>query len=175
MPNGFNFYRVFCSTPGILDEEREAFLETLAAVNENFAMPSKRLFVPVVCLGAVNTGAYNGAVRENVRDADFFIQILGHTWGVESAEFEDLFDYAVECRDNPQLRMRQVAVFLKQLPANKLKSAVSEFRRRVSGDPFTGLDELKSKLTSLLQDWLSRLPPGPPSISPPSPTSAETR
>src|SRR5271168_962501 len=101
MPHGFDFYRVFCSTPGTLDEEQNAFLETVGAVNESFAIGSKRLFVPVVCLGAANTGAYNGAVRQNVRDADFFVQILGHSWGVESAEFEELFEYAIECRDRP--------------------------------------------------------------------------
>jgi len=163
MPHEFDFYRVFCSTPGLLDDEQEAFLEVLGDVNEQHAVHTKRLFVPVVCLGAANTGAYNGAVRQNVLDADFFIQILGHSWGVESAEFEDLYDYAIECRDDAALRMRHVALLLKDLPELKLKSSVAVFRKRpgLASQSFRDRVELKTQLDVLLQTWLAELPTRP--------------
>jgi hypothetical protein len=163
MPHGFDFYRVFCSTPGTLDEEQDTFLNAVGEVNEQYAIGTKRLFVPVVCRGAANSGGYNGALRENVRDADFFVQILGHSWGAESAEFEDLFDYACECRDEAGLRMRHVALFLKDLPPAKLKPTAAAFREKHTGaaETFRDSGELSVKLSALLKDWLGGLPAAP--------------
>jgi hypothetical protein len=160
MPHGFDFYRIFCSTPGTLDDEQDIFLSVLGEVNEQFAHRTKRLFVPVVCRGAANSGAYNGALRQNVRDADFFVQILGHSWGAESAEFEELFDFATECHEDDEARMRDVALLFKDVPAARLKPTASAFREKyaLAAETFRDLAELDSKLSALLQNWLAGLP-----------------
>jgi hypothetical protein len=163
MVDPFRFHRVFCSTPGSLDEEQRIFLNALAEANEREGLAEKRLFVPVICLGAANTGAYNGAIRENVRDADFFVQILGHSWGVESAEFEDLFYYAIDCRDSAGLPMREVVVFLKDVAPGRMKPAVAQFRESLAGTQgiekheFSESEQLMSGLLSLLTGWLTAL------------------
>jgi hypothetical protein len=162
MPDGFSMYRVFYSTPGNLEFERRACHDTTGAVNENGGMDAGVLFIPVTLRGAAAAGGVNAAVLENVRDAHFFVQVFGRNWGPAAAGSSDLFEYALECRADPALPMREVAVLLKAVdPAQSPEAAefLQSMERR--GYPkvsaFDSVPELERTLTELLTAWRASL------------------
>jgi hypothetical protein len=156
MPEGFSMYRVFYSTPGNLEFERRACHDTTGAVNENGGMDAGVLFIPVTLRGAAAAGGVNAAVIENIRDADFFVQVFGRNWGPAAANASELFEYALECRADGALPMREVAVLLK---AGAPSPEAAEFRAGIEarGYPevlaFDSLPALQRTLTELLTAW----------------------
>ena len=159
----FKMYRVFCSSPGGLDDERDVFVDTLGRVNENGGVDAEILLIPIVLRGLASAGGALGTVLQNVRDADFFVQLLDTSWGPPWAEFHRLFDMALSCRNDVNLPMKEIGVFLKQRDLPDYQSDVAEFRRRVmeipgiTVYPFRDSPELDRQLTSLLTAWRESL------------------
>ena len=154
-------YRVFYSTPGNLEFERRACHDSTGAVNENGGMDIGVLFIPVTLRGAAAAGVMNAAVLENIRDAHFFVQVFGRNWGPAAANASELFEYALECRADPTLPMREVAVLLKAVGQDSPEAA--EFRTTIEarGYPqvfvFDSVPELERTLTELLTAWRASL------------------
>ncbi len=98
----FRFVRVFCSTPGDLEPERQAFHRALNDVNELEGMPRGVLFVPVsIVPNLTNKEWFQSAINENVRECAFFVQL--------GMNFEREYKLAQECMADPALPMRDVA------------------------------------------------------------------
>lgn len=156
----FAMYRIFCSSPGDLDVERELFQDVIGRSNEDGGLADGVLFVPVILRGlAASLGNSLPAVRQNVRDADFFVQILGTSWGPDAAGFADLFELAVERRGAFNVDMREVAVFLKDVDPGRIQPAVTSFRERagtldrVPVSVFKNPLELEQRLLATLTAW----------------------
>jgi hypothetical protein len=167
MPD-FKMYRVFCSTSAMLEDERRTFHDHTGTVNENGGVESGILFIPVTLRGDAATGGMRAAVMQNVRDADFFVQILGNSWGPPSAGFEELFDLALDCRSDSALPMRDVAVLLKKTDPSRLKPDVAQFRATAEQNAnlkvmyFEDSPSLIERITELLTGWREQLKATPP-------------
>jgi hypothetical protein len=163
MATNYLIHRVFCSTPGDLEELRRVFDHQIGAVNEALGLPRQVLFAAVSCRPATGAGFFNAEIRENIRQCSFFIQVLGESWGPPAAKLQQAFALAVACREDPQLPMREVAVFFEEVPAERCSAEVTEFRQSVEKYPdcnvypFPDSDGFRHLLDDQLQRWLGSL------------------
>ena len=76
----YAMHRIFCATPGDLEEERLAFYKVMGDFNEAHAMPRGVLFVSIsiVPYGG-DKRVYQGAVSENIRSCRYYIQVLANS------------------------------------------------------------------------------------------------
>jgi len=135
MAVNFLIHRVFCSTAGDLEELRRVFDHQTGVVNEAVGMPRRVLLAPVSCPPATGTGFFNAEIRENIRQCSFFVQVLGDSWGPPAAKLQRAYELAIACRDDPKLPMREVALFLEAVPAERCSADVIEFLR-IQSRPF---------------------------------------
>jgi hypothetical protein len=112
MPHGFDDYRVFVSAPGDLDRDRQACYDAISDVNEKTAMPAKVLLVSVGLRENNQVEGHRGIVADNIRWSSYFIQLFEDDWGPRDV-FRKLFMVALECKDDPNMPMRDVVVCLK--------------------------------------------------------------
>ena len=156
-------YRVFCSTPAILEEERRAFHDQIGNFNEDGGLAAGILFIPVTLRGDAAVGGVRAAVHQNVRDADFYVQILGHSWGSSEAGLDDLFELALDCLADPALPMRRIAVLLKAVDPDRIKPDVARFRAVVEQNDkckvmhFEDTASLTERITEMLASWRREL------------------
>jgi hypothetical protein len=150
----YRMYRVFCATPSDseadLEHERQAFYEVVGQLNEVEAMPLGILFVPVSVLpNLTNMTVFQPSVDENVRACKFFVQVLDHTWGPATRNFEHSYQLATEC-------CAGVSLLLKVPNGRQIEPRVASLRE--SHDPratdFEGIDDFKVRLRSQLSVWL---------------------
>ena len=150
----YRMYRVFCATPSDsqadLEDERHAFYEVVGDLNEAEAMPDGILFVPVSVLpNLTSLIAFQPSVDENVRACTFFVQVLQHTWGPPTRNFEHQYQLATQC-------CKSVSVMVKAPNGLPVEPSVAGFRE--SQNPpivdFQSLDDFRTALRSQLSDWL---------------------
>jgi hypothetical protein len=149
----YRMYRVFCATPGDseddLERERQAFYDVIGEVNEAEGMPLGILFVPVsVPPQITNKTSFQSLVDDNVRACTFFVQVLHHSWGPSTRNFEREYQLAKECCADPHLPMEGMSVFVKAI-----EPGVAAFKG--SASEFNNIDELKTGLRSQLSLWLA--------------------
>lgn len=158
----YRMYRVFCATPGDsetgLEAERQAFHEVMGQVNGAEAMPEGILFVPVSILpNLTNKAVFQPAVDENVRACAFFVQVLDHTWGPATRNFEREFQLAMQSYADPALPMKGVSLFFKDPGGKQVEPGVAQLRKPGQGVPvfdFSSLDDFTIHLRSQLSAWL---------------------
>jgi hypothetical protein len=130
MTHGFDDYRVFISAPGDMDRDRQACYDAISQVNAEVAMPAKILLVPVGLRENAQIEGHRSIVSDNVRWSSYFIQLFQDDWGPREL-FRKLFLLANECRDDPQLPMREAVVCLKSAP-NETDERVLAWRRELA-------------------------------------------
>jgi len=160
----YRMYRVFCATPGDLEDERQAFHKALSDVNATEAMPRGILLVSVSILPHMsNKLAYQAVVDENVRACTFYIQVLHETWGPSFRNFEREYKLAHKLRAEGG-DMKDLAVFFKAAGDREIEPAVSKFRAALAangGPPaleFAEPSEFQDQLRAQLSAWLKTLP-----------------
>lgn len=157
----YTMHRIFCATPGDLEEERLAFYKVMGDFNEAHAMPRGILFVSIsiVPYGG-DKRVYQGAVSENIRSCRYYIQVLEDTWGPPQKNFER--DYAVARRsmEDPALPMQEVAVlFKKPLLPHQVEPGVAQLKESMGAGEFSTLEEYGKQLQQLLTGWLEAVSP----------------
>jgi hypothetical protein len=157
----FQTHRVFCATPGDLEEERRAFQDVAGRLNEEEGMPRGLLFAPVTIVPSVlDKRAFQGAVNENIRSCSFFVQVLEDTWGPPEKNFERDYALALRCAADPALPMREVAVLCKRpLLPHRVEPEVAELKRRLDSPDFVSIAEFEQRLRDLLSRWFAALSP----------------
>jgi hypothetical protein len=158
----FRMVRIFCATPGDseddLEAERQAFHEVVGQLNEAEEMPPGILLVPVSVLPHLaNMIFFQQSIDENVYACTFFVQLLHHTWGPATRNFERVYRLATECCADPRFPMKGVSLFLKAPDGRQIEPGVAWLRESVSAKHFGSLDELKTDLRSQLSVWLKDL------------------
>lgn len=118
-------HRIFCATPGDLEEERLAFYKVMGEFNEAEAMPLGILFVSIsIVPHMIDKRPYQAVVGENIRSCRHYIQVLEDTWGPPQRNFERDYALASQCVGDPSLPMHEVAVlFKKPLVPNQVEPA----------------------------------------------------
>jgi len=150
----YRMYRLFCATPGDseadLENERQAFYEVVGELNEAEAMPLGILFVTVSVLpNLTNMTVFQPAVDENVRACRFFVQVLDHTWGPATRNFEHSYRLATQC-------CAGVSLLLRVPNGRQIGPGVAALRE--SQGPraidFEVIDDFRVRLRSQLSVWL---------------------
>jgi len=161
----YRMHRIFCATPGDLEQECEVFYDAVCDVNGARCMPHGLLLVALSVPGTtVDKRPYQAAVGDNVRSCRYYVQILEDTWGPAERNFEREYMLALRCLDDPALPMQDVAIFFKKpLVPHQVDPRVSEFReqRRNQGRllEFDSPDQFRRLLDGVLAGWMATLVP----------------
>ena len=130
----YEMYRVFCALPGEFGEERLGFYDAVGEFNGTVGMPRGILFVPVV-VSSARRAASPLDVNANIRASSFYIEVLAEDSKPVERNRRLGYRLAEECRTDPALPMREVAV-------------VRE------GADFSDLAGFKQRVRGLLSDWI---------------------
>ena len=161
MAHGFEDYRVFISAPGDLEEDRRACQAAVSQANETTAMPAKLLLVSVGLRDHDQISGNRGAVSDNVRWSSYFVQIFQDDWGPRDL-FRKLFLFAIECRDDASMPMREVVVCLKDAP-HETAAEILAFRRELDERQdvrvirYGNENQLQSQLEEVCKGWARSL------------------
>jgi hypothetical protein len=161
MPHGFDAFRIFISSPGDLERDRDACQEAIAQINESTAMPEKVLLVSVGLRDNEQISGNRGITSDNVRWSAFFIQIFQDDWGPRDL-FRKLFLLALECRDDQAMPMREVLLCLKDAPQETDREILAfrkelEDRQELRIVRYSSVDELKKQLMNVCEGWAREL------------------
>ena len=161
----YQMYRVFCGAPGDLEQERQAFYQAVGDFNEARAMPQNILLVAVSLPDTtLDKRPYQAVLGENIRACRYYIQLLEDTWGPPQRNFERDHALALACADDPEMPMKEVAVFFKKpLLPHQVEEGVRELKasKQAQGTyaEFATAAELARLLEPLFERWLSTLAP----------------
>src|SRR5690348_4019000 len=130
----YQMHRVFCATPGDLEEERQAFYEVMAELNQEEAMPRGILLVSLSIVPYVtDKRAFQGAVSENIRSCRYYVQVLEDTWGPPQKNFERDYALALRSVSDPELPMQDAAVFFKKpLLPHRVEPEVQQLKEQAN-------------------------------------------
>jgi hypothetical protein len=157
MPHGFDAYRIFISSPGDLERDRQACHDAIAAVNESCAMPAKILLVSVGLRENSQIESSRSAVSDNVRWSTYFIQMFQDDWGPRDL-FRKIFLLALECRDDAAMPMRDVVICLKDAP-HETNPQILAFRAELEGRQgvrvlrYSQPEEIRRQLEEICTEW----------------------
>jgi hypothetical protein len=150
---------VFLGAPGNSAAELRAFLEAVGEINEAEGMARGRLFVPV---NVSRKGYPQEVIEDNIRHSRYYVLALEDTIGVAGNTFERDLWVARRCLADPNLEMKDVVVFLKELaPGQPLQAGAGEFREAVRKRDglrvfdFADASEFKANMRALLSTWLA--------------------
>jgi hypothetical protein len=147
--HGFDVHDVFCSTPGNLEAELDAFHRVLGEINEKSGMPRKTLFAGL-CLKSDNLIFVAGeAAKVNIRYCTYFVQVLDKSWGPVGL-FRELYDVAIACVLDDQSPMRGAAIFAKAAALIEIPEGAPIYR-------YDDIASFEAQLRTLLKDWLDGL------------------
>jgi len=122
-------------------------------------MPGKVLLVTVGLRDNAAISGFRSAVSDNVRWSTYFVQLFEDDWG-ERDMFRKLFLLALECRDNPDMPMCDVAVCVKNAPHERNPDILA-FRRELEEQKNIRLirygtaEELKEQFKDVCDQWAS--------------------
>ena len=156
--HGFDMHRAFISTPGDLQCEQQACRAAIGEVNEKEAMPQKNLLVSVGLPHDDQIVGYRAAVADNVRQCTFFIQVFQDDWGPKNL-FRKMLLLAADCRDDSNLPMRDVVIFLKDAP-HETDPEILAFRNELESRQdmlvfrFKDCETLKSQVADVCGAWV---------------------
>ncbi len=130
----YDMHRVFCALPAEMREERLAFSRAVGDFNTEEASGHGFLFVPVAASSAMQA-AYPAEVRANIRACRHYIHVL--PTGASSPESDPNYAFALDCRADNSLPMREAVV----LPR----------------EDFSNVPEFQQRIRALLARWLTEL------------------
>jgi hypothetical protein len=150
---------VFLGAPGNSADELKAFLEAVAEINQAEGIARGRLFAPV---SSSRKGYPQNVIEENIRNSRYYVLAVEDTIGIAGNTFERDLWVACRCQADPNLEMKEVVVFLKQLAAGQpLQAGAGEFREAVRKQDglrvfdFADAGEFKARMRALLSGWLA--------------------
>jgi hypothetical protein len=162
----YDMHRIFCATPGDLEDERQAFYQIMSEVNEAQAMQRDVLLVSVsITPSMADMRPFQPAIKENIQACRYYIQLLEDTWGAPQKNFEREYALARKYSADPGLPMKEVAVlFKKPLLPHKVEAEITDLKQTLRADgnsllEFDGPDEFKAILRPLLERWLETIAP----------------
>ncbi len=154
---GYVMHRVFCAAPEGLEPERRAFYEIVSEFNSAAAMSRGVLLVPVSVVPRVSSFApFDGAIRENIRQSRYYIQVFALDFGPPERDFRPLFEEARRACGNGTLRE---VVVLSKTPGPVVPNGIRSFE-------FQDAEKYRNLLLALFREWLEDIAPAaePPAL-----------
>jgi hypothetical protein len=160
MPNEYTFHRLVCSTPPGLEEERDLFLKALNEFGERVTIPDWVLLAPASFPEAFDATLHQGAVKNNIKHAAFFLGIFGQD--PADVVYKRFAEYAVECADDPDLALHRVTLLFKD--AGDVAPEILALRERMSAickdvRVFHKTKELPKIFEEILAGWYTCIRP----------------
>ena len=157
----YALHRIFCSTPGDLESERQAFHDVIGEVNEAEGVRRNVLFAPVSIVPLMmNKLFYQPAVDANIRECKFFVQVLQHTWGPPEKNCESDYHLACRLQDDPGSPVEQIALFFRTADGLEVEPGILQLKSSLQSQPgraayeFASLEDYKRQLRNQLSEWL---------------------
>ncbi len=150
-------HRIFCATPGDLEQERLAFYQVMSEFNASHAMPRGVLFVSLSIVPTVaDMRPFQAVVLENIRSCRYYIQVLEDSWGPPQKNFEREYAVAARCAADPELPMQETAVFFKKpLLPHRVEPEIKELAASLpQAAHFEKIEQFREQLHVLLARWL---------------------
>jgi hypothetical protein len=150
----FQLNRVFCATSWELEGERRAFYDVVGEVNETHGSRAGAMYVPVSLVNVRDKRPLQYTVEENIRDSVGYLLALSGDWGPIERNFERDLRLALDCRRDPALPMRNVALLLRRSPASPPSFLADLAATGVSPISFDDIPGFRSEAQRLLTEWL---------------------
>jgi len=154
-------FNVFLGAPEGLELERRAFHEAVGESNQAEGLPRGTLFVPLFTSRKIHE---QEAIDSNIQTSTYYLLALDDNWGPPGRSFEHDLHFALACREDPTLPMREVVVLVKKQAGDRpLDPGLSAFRNRAPGpsDPrrieFDSPQQFKTIVNELFRGWLREL------------------
>lgn len=175
MPEDIALYRVFIATPGGLDPERRAFVQTLDRYNVAEAMHRQAMFFPVGWEDTLaGVGRPQSLINRDLDKCDYFLLVLWDRWGTPpggdpqyTSGTEEEYRLAIAHLQDSKHPLSQVIVFFKTIedpkllqdPGEQLKKVLAfrkelETSRSILFYAFADIEEFKERLRRHLAEWL---------------------
>jgi hypothetical protein len=174
MPEDIALYRIFIATPGGLDQERRAFVQTLDRYNVAEAMHRQAMFFPVGWEDTLaGAGRPQSLIDRDLDKCDYFVMVLWDRWGSPPGDpqytsgTEEEYRLAMAHLQDSKHPLRQVVVFFKAIedpkliqdPGEQLKKVLTfkkelEASRSVLFYTFADIEEFRERLRRHLAEWL---------------------
>jgi hypothetical protein len=155
MSNQLAQYRVVCSTPPGLEEERDLFLAAVASFSERVALPVGVLFPPATFPTALDAVRFQGAIKENIRYAYFFVALFGED--PPNPIYKRFVQYAMECADDPESVLQRVTVFFKESDdiSEEMRALRTRFQDQCEVRGYRKKKDLEPQWEELLAAWFA--------------------
>jgi hypothetical protein len=155
MPNQYSIYRVVCSTPPGLEEERDLFLARLASFMEQVTQPQWILFAPASFPTTFDAVRMQGAVKDNIKGSPFFVGFFGED--PPEPPFKRFVQCAIESAADPALPMKKPTLFFKESEdaAPEVGALRARFAEQCEIRTYRTLKDLEPQLEELLAAWLA--------------------
>jgi len=175
LPRDLKEYKVFIASPGNLQPERTEFRDVIEEYNKHEARPRGVEFVAV---GWEDTfpgvGRPQTIINAEIQTCHYFLLLFWNRWGTrpvaaKDAAFtsgsEEEYHVALQCYQDPEHPLRDIAVFFKGVDAAQLNDPgpqlqkVLRFRKRLEKErrlkfhAFDAKEEFASALRGLLGKW----------------------
>lgn len=196
-------YRVFCASPGGLQQERRAFKEIIENYNTQDAGHRGVHFVPVGWEDTLPGGGRPQAkINDEIRTCDYFLLMFWNLWGSapddpENTKYtsgtEEEYYVALECYEDPDQDLSEIVLLFKGVPRAQMAdpgpqlSQVIKFRTKIESEKkflyksFDRQRAFEQTLRGLLAKWVrdhesgeaGRKAASPPPDSPLPPSKTE--
>ena len=159
MATSFQFYRILCTTPPDLEEERLAFESAVAQFVEQVSMPDRVLFAPASLRPPIVAAVQKSAIERNIRECEFFLQIFGEER--PDPVFPGFVEYALACAADAAMVTRAAAVLFRNHA--RASEEVRAFRESLASRggcelrDFRNTEELGGVVRELLREWYAAL------------------
>jgi hypothetical protein len=172
MPSAITAYRVFIASPSGLDEERRRFREILNEFNEDQAIESGVMFIPIGWeLTLAGMGRPQGLVNDDLQRCDYSVLLLHDRWGNPpsligpySSGTEE--EYHLVRRLITEGTMKNLVVFFKEVDESRLSEPdaqlenVRDFKRKLEAEKellfytYASTADFERRLHRHLAAWL---------------------
>jgi hypothetical protein len=163
MTPNFTFYRVLCTSPPDLEDEREVFETAVARFVEEVSMPDRVLFAPASLRPPIVASRQKQAIEANIRCCEFVLAVFGERW--PDPVFGGFAAYAAECAREAGAGTRAVAVCFRNYAG--AAPEVRALRESLAGcegcelHDFVGAGDFGRLVGDLLSRWYGPLRPQP--------------
>jgi len=176
MPTLTTTYRVFIASPTGLDNERLAFRETLYEVNDREGIYRDIYFCPIGWEDTLpGIGRPQELINQDLEKCDYMVLVLYDRWGsstyptsskYKQVGIQEEYNLAMKCYLNKAFPMRQIVVYFKDIPKDRLKDpgdqlkSVNKFKRKIEREKqllyssYNSIDEFKRLIRSNLSRWI---------------------
>lgn len=151
----YTMYRVLCSTPPELEEERQLFESLNSRFAEQVLMPARILFPAASFPPHFDATSHRAAAESNVRMVDFFVQIYGAVRPAPA--FQGFVDLALKCVADTAFPLRRACVLFPANADEELSTLKSALTANGSCEvrEYGSRDDLEVQLRAMLDGWFA--------------------